>query len=40
LEGGLRAGVGTRTFVGDVRDFKALEACVREVEAAFGPIDS
>ena len=32
-------GVGTRTFQGDVRDAKALEACVREVEASLGPID-
>lgn len=32
-------GVGTRAIVGDVRDFKALEACVREVESTFGPID-
>ncbi len=32
-------GVGTRAFQGDVRDLKALEACVREVESAFGPID-
>jgi len=32
-------GLGTRTFQGDVRDAKALEACVREVEASLGPID-
>lgn len=32
-------GVGTRTFQGDVRDSKALEACVREIESEWGPID-
>jgi len=32
-------GVGTRSFHGDVRDAKALADCVREVEAALGPID-
>ena len=32
-------GVATRSIHGDVRDAKALEACVREVEAALGPID-
>jgi NAD(P)-dependent dehydrogenase (short-subunit alcohol dehydrogenase family) len=32
-------GLGTKTFQGDVRDLKALEACVREVEATLGPID-
>ena len=32
-------GVGTKTYQGDVRDLKALEACVRDVEATLGPID-